>query len=163
MQAAKDSFYVELRNRLATLDGTRTVLVNGVEQPAILVAENCSVTAAALPANCFCLRFGAVQAAKAWQDYTPALLAMECTVAYRTEVEDDASGRGRALAALDAELLGIWAPGAAAKLDYRQNPAQALGTNVIWLRPELGEVKDENGVLRREAKLTLFFYPEVGA
>lgn len=163
MQAAKDSFYVEWRNRLAALDPALTINVNAMVQPAIVVVENQSVTAQAMPPTCFCLRFGAVRAAKGWEDGAPALLAMECTVTYRTTTATDGSGRGRALAALDADLLGIWSPGVTAKLDYTQTPAQPLGTNVVWLRPALGAAKDENAVQWREAKLTLFFYPEVGA
>jgi len=163
MQAAKDSFTVELRKRLAALAPARTASVNGVVQPAILVTENSSVTPREMAANCFWLGFGAAQAARGWEAQSPALMTMECTVAYRTQTSLDGSGRGRALAELDGELLAIWSPGTTAKLDYTHTPASELGSNVFWLRPKLGEVADESGTMRREAKLELFFYAEEGA
>ena len=40
MQAAKDSFYMALRTRLAGLNPTRTMVIDGVTVPAIVVREN---------------------------------------------------------------------------------------------------------------------------
>ena len=40
MQSAKDSFFRALQSRLATVNPARTVTVDGVTRPAILVAEN---------------------------------------------------------------------------------------------------------------------------
>lgn len=154
---------MELRTRLAALNPTRTVSANGVGQPAVLVTENSSVTPREIAANCFWLGFGAAQAVRGCEGQSPALMTMECTVTYRTQAWLDGSNRGRALTALDAELLTIWSPGMTEKMDYTQTPASGLGSNVFWLRPKLGEVVDENGTLRREAKLDLFFYPEEGS
>ena len=40
MQAAKDSFYMALRERLAALNPARTMVIDGVTVPAIVVREN---------------------------------------------------------------------------------------------------------------------------
>ncbi len=40
MQFAKDSFYIALRDRLAVLNPARTVYLDGVTRPAVIVAEN---------------------------------------------------------------------------------------------------------------------------
>jgi len=40
MQAAKDSFYMALRTRLAALNPTRTMVIDGVTVPAIVAREN---------------------------------------------------------------------------------------------------------------------------
>jgi hypothetical protein len=40
MQAAKDSFYMALRARLTSLNATRTMVIDGVTVPGIVVREN---------------------------------------------------------------------------------------------------------------------------
>ncbi len=40
MQATKDSFYLTLRDRLAQADPGRTITVDGITRPAIVVVEN---------------------------------------------------------------------------------------------------------------------------
>ncbi len=40
MQAAKDSFYMALRERLKALNPARTMVIDGVTVPAIMVREN---------------------------------------------------------------------------------------------------------------------------
>ena len=37
MQTAKDSFFTALSTRLAALDATRTVTIEGVDRPAVVV------------------------------------------------------------------------------------------------------------------------------
>jgi hypothetical protein len=163
MQAAKDSFYMALRTRLAAQYPTHTVSMDGVTQPAILVAENRGLMAGELSTDCYWLSFGPAQAARGWESRSPALMTMECTIRYRTEPGQDGSSRGREMGALDTELLAIWSPGMTAKLDYTQTPAIALGSNVSWLRPKLGEATEDNGTLQRAATVEMFFYVEGGA
>jgi len=55
MQNIKDSFFIAIRDRLATLNPQRTVLVQGVSRPAILVIENEISAAAPREANVFYL------------------------------------------------------------------------------------------------------------
>ena len=163
MQAAKDSFYMELRNRLAMLNAAHTVSVNGIVQPAVLAEENSSLTAAEMPPDCFLLRFGAARVVPGWEGGEGPLMSLDCGIRYRTQAKLDGTSRGRTLGAMDAELLALCRPGLTAKLDYRQTPPAGLGSNVVWVRPQLGDPEEDNGALRREAKLELFFFPEVAA
>jgi hypothetical protein len=40
MQFTKDTFYITLRDRLAALNPSRMITLNGVTRPAVVVAEN---------------------------------------------------------------------------------------------------------------------------
>ena len=57
MQSAKDTFYITLRNRLAVLNPSRTIVVRGAVRPAIFVAEN-ELVAATNPSEAFVLTWG---------------------------------------------------------------------------------------------------------
>ena len=61
MQSAKDSFYVALRDRLAALNPQRTVFLNGVTRPAVIVVENEYITAAGPLPEAFYLGWGTAQ------------------------------------------------------------------------------------------------------
>jgi hypothetical protein len=164
MQFTKDSFYIALRDRLAQVNPARTIVVNGITQPAVLLAATQSEAAVALPKDCFLLSYGAVQAAKGFSGASQPLLEMACAIAYRTSgTEPDASDRERVLTALDAELLRITEPPCAEKTDYTQTPPQDLGARIFWERPQLGKTADQDGVIGRTATLTLFFHCEVSA
>ncbi len=94
--------------------------------------------------------------------------------------------RGRWLAQLDEELLGICQPPNTEKLDYTQSPSADLGTRVFWDQPEFTEGKGaglywgrvtfpartESGVtdeaenhqdarVERKVRLTIYFLSEV--
>ena len=163
MQFAKDSFYMALRSRLAVVNPLRSVTLAGVVRPAVYVAENEPVTAAAPPSECFAIAFGGAQAVPEMSGAARPLIALECEVAYRTAGTSAGSStdRGRTLAALDLELLQMCAPPSAAKQDFTQSTPVALGTEVLWQRPQLGPVQQAGDELRRTAKTTLFFYPEM--
>ena len=163
MQSAKDSFHVTLRDRLAALDPERTVVIDGVARPAVIVAENQAVTAAPPLPEAFYLAWGAAQPVKSMQGAARPLFALECAIGYRTAGSKESSGvdRSRCLCALDCELLQICAPPCAAKHDHTQSPCAALGTQLFWTPPLLGDVERVGGELRRQATLTVFFFPEV--
>jgi len=187
MQSAKDSFYVALRDRLAALNPQRTVTVNGVTRPAVLVVENESITAAGPLPEAFYLGWGNAQPVAATLNGQPPLLALECTVSYWTGGSAEMQGvdRGRTLAQLDYELLTICTPPSTPMCDYTQTPPAPLGANVLWTLPQLrlktqpqlvsaspqwavmGEQllaspPDSVPVIRleRAATLTVYFYPE---
>jgi hypothetical protein len=82
--------------------------------------------------------------------------------------------RGRALAALDMELVAICQPQWTSKRDYTQSPSVDLGTNIFWTFPVFGKVvggealrseglpRLSEGVrLERSASLKVFFFSEV--
>ncbi len=161
MQPTKDSFYVTLRDRLAAYDPQRTITLNGATRPAILVMEN---EAAELPPRlegAFCLSWGTARPA---QPATSTLMAMECTITYRTSgsAANDEFDRGRNLSILDCDLLAICAPAQTAKCDYSRGVAAPLGSQLFWTQPALDSAKETTAqVVGREAHVTVFFFPEV--
>jgi hypothetical protein len=175
MQSAKDSFYMTLRERLAAVNPARVMAVNGVTRPAIVVMENESVSAAEPLANAFYIYWGGARMSKGHSGGERPLMAMECTIAYRTSGSGETGvDRGRSLTALDQELLAICRPGWAAKRDYRQSPAVELGTSLVWTAAELGEAETvgeapsswrktramSGAKLQRLASMTVYFFAE---
>jgi hypothetical protein len=171
MQFAKDSFYMALRERLAALDPSRTVTLNGAMRPAVIVAENELVIPIEPVPDAFYLEWGAVRvAAGEWGNH--ALIQMECLISYHTlGTCESGVDRGRALSALDMELMSICLPHRTSKRDYAQSPSVDLGTNVVWTAPDLGEVSGSEGPggrtrgsqrvrLERKARLQVFFFTE---
>ncbi|MGH9579686.1 MAG: hypothetical protein ACRD2R_01725 [Terriglobales bacterium] len=163
MQSAKDTFYVALRDRLAALNPARTVFLDGALRPAVIVVENQPVTPTPPLPDAFYVAWGAVRAVEAAARAPRPLLALDAAISWRTRGSEEASGvdRGRRLAELDAELLQIASRPETAKLDYTQSPPVDLGSRVMWLRPTLGEPQQTGSELRRLAKTTLYFFPEV--
>ncbi len=176
MQFAKDSFYMALRERLAAVNPGRVIAMNGVTRPAIVVVENETVSAAEPVADAFHLYWGAARVSKAHSGGERPLMALECTIAYRTAGSGDSGAdRGRSLGALDEELLAICRPGWTGKRDYTQSPAVELGTNLVWTTPELGETETvgeapsswrkaraaaSGARLQRAASMTIYFFAE---
>jgi len=62
MQFAKDSFYMALRERLASSNPQRTVTLNGATRPAVVVAENELVIPVEPLPDAFYIEWGAAQA-----------------------------------------------------------------------------------------------------
>jgi len=159
MQAAKDTFLKTLAERLATVNPARTVTMDGVARPAVLTLENEAPVAADTQLETFLLSWqGAAQVAPG-----QGLMQMECKLSYGSQGTDDLlrTDRGRILTAMDGELLQICEPKRAAKCDYAQTPAAALGSFIFWNAPVLGDVKQAKGVLQRSAAMTVYFFPEV--
>ncbi len=170
MQAAKDSFYMALRERLAALDPGRVIVVDGVQRPAIVVRENMEPQFAASQANTYYVDWGEVRIAES----TRPILGLECQIWYATEGSSGSGvDRGRMLAQMDDELLRICAPLHTEMRDYRQSPSADLGCGVFWTTPDLKNVpaKAQNaaqsgngGRLERVATLRVYFFlPEVEA
>lgn len=61
MQATKDTFYLTLRDRLALADPARTITVDGVTRPAIVVVENDKPSVTARQQDAFYLEWGAAR------------------------------------------------------------------------------------------------------
>lgn len=159
MQAAKDTFLKTLARRLVTVNPARTVTMDGAARPAVLTLENEVPMPADTELEAFLLSWqGASQV-------TPGqpLMQMECRLSYGSQGTDDLLhiDRGRILTAMDSELMQICEPKRAAKCDYTQTPAAALGSFIFWSAPELGEVKQAKGVLQRSAVMKVYFFPEV--
>jgi hypothetical protein len=156
MQFAKDSFYIALRDRLALVNPERTVTVDGIARPAVLVAENEGL----LPGteNAFVLK---------WGDARPVgngttLMKMTCAIDYTTRGSDGTNGdRGRLLGTLDGELLAASQPPRMQKANYTMIPPQSLGTVLFWTDLEFDEPKDHHDRISRTARTTVYFYSEV--
>ncbi|MDR3765275.1 MAG: hypothetical protein P4M01_14400 [Acidobacteriota bacterium] len=159
MQTAKDTFLKALATRLATVNATRTVTVDGVTLPAVLAAEN----ETAVPPDTLLETF-----VLDWQNATEALpgqglMELSCHVSYATKGTAAMLGtdRGRILTAMDEELMEICVPQWSAEYDYSQTTPAALGRRIFWSTPALGSVKsDGQGALTRQAELTVFCFAE---
>ncbi len=61
MQFAKDSLFLALQSRLAGLNPTRTVTLNGTTTPAVIVVENLPPSSAEPQPNTFYIEWGAAE------------------------------------------------------------------------------------------------------
>ena len=172
MQAAKDSFYMALRERLAALNPGRVISVDGVERPAMIVRENMEPQYAAAQSGAYFIDWGEVRIAES----TRPVLGLDCHIWYAAEGSTQSGvDRGRMLAQMDEELLSICAPPYTGMRDYQQSPSVDLGCGVFWTTPELRHTPEKGASARLErsaeaARLerwatlrVYFFLPEVGA
>ncbi len=160
MQNAQNTFYITLRNRLATLNPNRTIFLRGVTRPGILVESN-ELALAEPYSDIFTLRWLGLQC----DPYLPELLQqMECEIEYLTEGTQANLGmdRGQMLAQMDAELTALLAPNAAAKLNYAQSPPIEMETKVFWTEATFKPVKVVRDRLLRTATVFIFSYQEPG-
>lgn len=160
MQNAKDSFYVALRDRLAVVNPERTVLLRSVVRPGILV-EEAEAPFPQIPADVFVLRWLGLAVD---QDLPSAMAAEECEIVYSTLGTQSFGGldRGRALSAMDEELMAMLAPYWTPKLNYATTPATATQTNVFWDEPVFGAVTVLRDRVSRVARVEVYSYQENG-
>jgi hypothetical protein len=156
MQNAKDTFYIALRNRLASLNPARAMLWRGVQRPGIMVEEAEAVVAQMAP-DIFVLRWTGL---KVDMSLPRTLAQLDCEIHYTTGGTQSNGGldRGRALEAMDAELVSLLNPPSAAKMDYTQTPATALNSNVFWTLPLFGPETTIRERLDRLVKVSVFTY-----
>ena len=156
MQFAKDSFYIALRDRLAVVNPARTVTVEGVVRPAVLVGENEGPVRDL--ENVFVLTWGEA----GFVGNGTKLMKMTCAIDYATTGASGSGGdRGRVLGTLDGELQQCTQPPRARQTDYTVIPPKSLGTVMFWTDLEFGPPRDEAGRIARTAKTTVYFYSEV--
>ena len=163
MQNAKDTFYTALRDRLATLNPARTIVVRGVTRPGVLVEENELVSGVA-PTDIFRLRWTGLKVDT--QNPLP-LATLTCEIHYATAGNAESGGmdRGRLLAAMDAELSSALtaAPQSVAKISYSSTAAPAaLATNIFWADPTFNSVTITDERIERMATVEVFCYREAG-
>ena len=162
MQSAKDTFFLTLRDRIAAGNAARTVVIRGVERPAVLVEEN-ELMSAVVPTDTFVLRWGAVAV-----DGNGPLprVQMECAIRYETAGTAGTGGmdRGRALSAMDAEIAAalLLEPQTAVKMDNSVTPAAVMATNVFWGAPVMGAVETTAGRTGRTVTVAIYSYEEAG-
>jgi hypothetical protein len=160
MQNAKDSFYMALRARLVTVNPERTMLVRGAVRPGI-VLEEAEAPFTQLPGDVFVVRWLGLGVDL---DLASAMTAEECEIVYQTCGTQSFGGldRGRALSAMDEELVAMLQPFWTPKLNYVATPPAAMLTNVFWDEPGLGPIVAQRDRLSRTARITVYSYQEQG-
>jgi hypothetical protein len=167
MQNTKDTFFRVLQARLAVVNPLRTVVLDGVARPAILVAENQPFPLPKLFFQCFYIHWlGAPVVRGFTRTQVPRyelLAQIEYFVQGAASSQRPFADRGRLMAAMDAELLSILFPGVTEKMDHSMVPPVPLGSAIHWRwTPDFRTSADGDGsVLRRIAPVTLSFYPEM--
>jgi hypothetical protein len=160
MQNAKDSFYMALRARLASINPERTALIRGALRPGILV-EEAEAPMSQLPPDVFVLRwldFGTDS------DLSSILVGQECEILYQTCGSQSFGGldRGRSLSAMDSELATMLQPCGALKLNFPVQPPATLLTQVFWDEPTFTPIVTQRDRVGRSAKVTVYSYQEQG-
>lgn len=160
MQNAKDSFYMALRTRLQSVNPERTCLLRGAVRPGILV-EDAEAPFPQLPADVFVLRWTATGADT---DLPAQMVAAQCDILYATSGSQSFGGldRGRALSAMDTELLEILQPFQTPKMNYEATPPAAMLTQVFWDQPAFGPTVTLRDRLSRSATVMVYSYQETG-
>jgi hypothetical protein len=160
MQNAKDSFYMALRSRLTAVNPQRTIMLRGAVRPGILVEEAEAVFSQAAN-DVFILRWLGMGIDL---DLPSAMVAAECEIGYQTCGCQSFGGldRGRALSAMDEELIAMLQPFFTPKLSYMATPPAAMLTNVFWDEPVLGPVITQRDRLSRSVKVMIYSYQEQG-
>src|SRR5271168_865909 len=154
MQNAKDSFYMALRARLTAINPERTILLRGAVRPGILV-EEAEAPFSQLPNDVFVLRWVGLAAD---MDLASIMAAEQCDITYQTCGTQSFGGldRGRALSAMDEELMAMIAPFYTPKLNYISQPPTAMLTQVFWDEPGFGPVATQRDRLSRVAKVVVY-------
>jgi hypothetical protein len=166
MQAAKDSFFRALQARLPAVNPDRTITVDGVSKPAILVAENEPYPPGKLLFNTFYIHWlGAPAVREFGGTLAPRyeqVAHIEYLVRGTADLQKPFADRGRLVAEMDGELIRILFPGFTPKLDHSQAPPASLGSTVTWrFSPGLRTITEREGsVLRRIATVNVSFFLE---
>jgi hypothetical protein len=166
MQAAKDSFFRALQERLVVVNPARSITLDGAVRPAILVAENEPYPPAKLFFNTFYIHWLGAPAVREFRGANAPryelLAQLEYFVRGTPGLQRPFADRGRLLSELDGELLAMLFPGFTPKLDHSESPPAPLGSIVLWRwAPDLRTiVESEGAVLRRLATVNVSFYLE---
>ena len=165
VQDLKDSFYVALRGLIAAGNPARTIVLRGVVRPGVVVVENelpyAGVDGISM-VEAFCLRWTALACDM------QGLLQATCEIRYATDGTAGAAAldRGRALAALDAELIAaLNAAPQTAELARESEVAGGgasnaadQGARVFWGDVAFGAVTMRAERMERTATVEVFAY-----
>ncbi len=166
MQATKDTFFRTLQSRLAAVNPARTITVDGVVRPAIVVAENEAFPPPKLFFQTFYIHWLAAPAVRGFRRTLAPRYELTAQVEYFAQgtatLKRPFADRGRVMAQMDRELLLILFPGYTEKKDHSVSPAVSLGSTLHWTwAPDFRTVADAEGsVLRRLATVNVSFFEE---
>jgi len=160
MQNAKDSFYMALRTRLVAVNPERTILLRGSVRPGVLV-EDAEAPFSQLPNDVFVLRWLGLNVDT---DLAATMASETCEILYQTCGTQSFGGldRGRALSAMDEELVAILQPYYTPKLNYIASPPAAMLTQVFWDEAVFMAIATQRDMLSRSAKVMVYSYQEQG-
>lgn len=160
MQNAKDSFYMALRTRLATVNPERTILLRGALRPGIL-AEEAEAPFSQLPNDVFVLRWLGLGVDL---DLGSTMAAAQCEIVYQTCGTQSFGGldRGRLMSEMDEELVAMAQPFFTAKLNFTATPPALMLTKVFWNEPGFTPVVVQRDLLSRSASVMVYSYQEQG-
>jgi len=160
MQNAKDSFYIALRTRLTEINPQRTILVRGTVRPGILV-EEAEAPFSQFPSDVFVLRWLCLAVD---MNLDSTMTGEQCEIVYQTCGTQSFGGldRGRALSAMDEELMAMIQPFYTPKLNYAATPPAAMLTRVFWDEPVFSPIVTQRDRLSRSATVLVYSYEEQG-
>jgi hypothetical protein len=97
-------------------------------------------------------------------DLASAMAAEQCEITYQTCGTQAFGGldRGRALSAMDEELMTMLEPFYTPKLSYASTPAAAMLTQVFWDEPVFGPAAINRDRMGRSASVMVYSYQEQG-
>jgi hypothetical protein len=166
MQAAKDTFFRTLQSRLADVNPARTVILDGVARPAVLVAENEVYPPPKLFFNTFYIHWLGAPAVRGFSRTLAPRYEQIAQIEYflqgTASLQRPFADRGRLMAKMDQELVAILFPGYAEKLDHSVAPPRPLGSYLQWRwTPDFRTLAEGDGsILRRVATVSVSFYLE---
>jgi len=160
MQNAKDSFYMALRTRLTEINPQRTMLMRGTVRPGILV-EEAEAPFSQFPSDVFVLRWLGLAVD---MNLDSTMTGEQCEIVYQTCGTQSFGGldRGRALSAMDEELMAMIQPFYTPKLNYAATPPAAMLTQVFWDEPVFSPSVAQRDLLSRSATVLVYSYQEQG-
>ena len=149
-----------LRTRLTAINPERTILLRGSVRPGILV-EEAEVPFSQFPNDVFVLRWLGMGAD---MDLASTMVAEQCEIVYQTCGTQSFGGldRGRALSAMDEELMAMVQPFYTPKLNYAATPPAAMLTQVFWDQPVFAPIVVQRDRLNRSASVMVYSYQEQG-
>ena len=149
-----------LRNRLSALNPERTILVRGAVRPGIVV-EEAEAPFAQLPLDVYVVRW---LGKGVDVDLASSLVADECEILYSTCGTQSFGGldRGRALSAMDTEVVELLQPFHTPKVNYALSPSVQMLTQVFWDEPVYTPCVTQRDRLCRSVKVMVYSYQEQG-
>lgn len=138
IQAAKDSLYVALRDRLQVINPNRIALIGGATRIAIAMESVLQSEADKTIPGVFYVSFGQEEAVADAAAPGGVIVKVHCAVKYRAVAIPNTHAEAD-LSEMDAELLAAMMPTSTALTDYSQTNGVALGDRVYWTMPVIAD------------------------
>jgi hypothetical protein len=143
IQAAKESLYATLRDRLQVINPGRIAKLGGTTRIAIAMETMCTSEAEKSVPGVFYLGFSGVETVPETGASGGVLLRLHCAVHYSDESE-------RTISEMDEELMKATMPTSTALMDWSTAPPVRMGDRIFWTMPKI------TGAGQRTAEMALF-------